>query len=163
MRSTGHSIALSDSMLFVGFGPVLTLKLISHAPIPENTRTSQHWKLRLQVCEDQPVIVWREGINFFHQGRDQLGGGKPARTADLLLLWALNCFGLETFASSVREMFLLSFLWWSLTAKWETASGFVRHRNSYLHQVMLLNSCSSASYQWFLLAILSMKLIFIYL
>lgn len=103
MRSTGHSIALSDSMLFIGFGPVLTLKLISHAPIPENTRTSQHWKLRLQVCEDQPVIVWREGINFFHQGRDQLGGRKPARTADLLLLWALNCFGLETFASLCQK------------------------------------------------------------
>lgn len=146
-------------MLFKGFGPVLTLKLISHTPIPENTRTSQHWKFQLQLCEEIDFIFFSTKEEMNSVERSQQGW----QTCCCFGLWIVS--GLEMFCLPLSERcFSFPFSDGPLLQKEQSASGFVRHRNSYLHRVMLLNSCSSASYQWFfLLAILSMKLIFIYL
>lgn len=101
-------------------------------------------------------------ILFFHQGKDQLGAGKP-KPARPAAAAALGYFWFRDFASLCQRYFSFPFPDGPSLQKEKSASGFVRHRNCFFHRVLWLNSCSSASYQWLMLAILSRKLIFIYL
>lgn len=148
-QTQSHSQALAQLWLWSCSVSLLSLRAQGH--------------LRLPLCAPQPGSLEKR-IDFFFPSQKRPAGCWKAKASKASSCCCLGCFWLRDICLPLsKRCFSFHFPDGPSFQKEKSASGFVRHRNCFFHRVLWLNSCSSATYQWLMLAILPRKLIFIYL